>query len=254
MGRGGNGRMGGKKGGREMITVPLRDGYEMYLDDEDAWIGGLRVCLVNNKKCRVIYAIARIKGVSHLVHRLILEAPKGVRVDHRDHNGLNNVRSNLRFATNSENISNARKQNKRETTSKFKGCAWRKALGAWVVSINKNYRNIYGGSYTSEEEAARVYDALACKYHGAFACLNFPGEPLVPVDQLEKRQSNFTGYRGVTQEVRGVTTRWRATIRIKGRKIFLGKFSTAEDAARAYDKVAQRTKSNPSRYLNFSQD
>lgn len=63
-----------------------------------------------------------------------------------------------------------------------------------------------------------------------------------------RRRSNTSGFKGVGWHKRG--GRWRAQIRIKGRQIHLGHFSTAEEAARAYDDAA-RAEWGEFAYLNF---
>jgi hypothetical protein len=109
-----------------------------------------------------------------LMHRLIAGVPKGLDVDHRDHDGLNNRRDNLRWATPSQNLQNARKGP--NTSSHYKGvsfdksrrsCPWHAAIKAAGV-----YRNI--GRFTTEEEAAFAYDVAALRHFGEFACTNFP--------------------------------------------------------------------------------
>ena len=90
-------------------------------------------------------------------------------VDHRDHNGLNNRSSNLRATTSQQNQANKRKR--RNTTSKYIGVSWHRAK--WLAAIRTNGKSKHLGMFTSEEDAARCYDA-AVKERGEFAVLNFP--------------------------------------------------------------------------------
>jgi hypothetical protein len=50
------------------------------------------------------------------------------------------------------------------------------------------------------------------------------------------RRTNSSGFKGVTWHKR--TQTWRAYIRVNGRQVHIGHFSTPEDAARAYDDAA----------------
>ena len=104
-----------------------------------------------------------------LMHRYLLQANPGERVDHQDGNGLNNRRENIRKATSSQNGMNARAQV--GGSSKFKG-VWRPTR--WRAEIRVNYKTIHLGSFATEEEAAHAYDEAARRLFGEFARVNFP--------------------------------------------------------------------------------
>ena len=107
------------------------------------------------------------------MHVLIMGRPG---VDHRDGDGLNNQRSNLRFASALEQQGNRRKQRRGVTTSRFKGVYREKRcpLRPWaaVIRVSGKMRGL--GYYADEEDAARAYDAAAREVFGEFALLNFP--------------------------------------------------------------------------------
>jgi hypothetical protein len=100
-----------------------------------------------------------------LLHRLLLNASKGVEVDHRNRDGLDNRRSNLRLATRSQNRANTRAVG---GTSIYKGVT--RAGKAWQAEIACKYI----GRFPTEGAAARAYDAAAREVFGEFAYLNFP--------------------------------------------------------------------------------
>ena len=62
------------------------------------------------------------------------------------------------------------------SSSKYKGVSWNKARKKWEVQFKNNYKSVYLGAYTSEEEAARAYDKAVREHFGDYARLNFPEE------------------------------------------------------------------------------
>lgn len=106
-----------------------------------------------------------------LLHRYLLQAEPTENVDHRDGNGLNNRRENLRKASNSQNGMNMKARV--GGSSKFKG-VWRPTR--WRAEIRVDYTTIRLGSFRTEEEAARAYDDAARRLFGEFARVNFPRE------------------------------------------------------------------------------
>jgi hypothetical protein len=86
------------------------------------------------------------------------------RVDHINHNGLDNQRANLRPATNAQNAYNQRPH--QAHTSEYKGVSWHR--GKWQATINRHYI----GLFVCEEDAADAYDSAARAAFGEHAYLN----------------------------------------------------------------------------------
>jgi hypothetical protein len=118
------------------------------------------------------YDSRQTKTVS--MHREIMNAPGGLLVDHRNRDGLDNRRENLRLATYSQN--NCNKIKRKNTSSKFTGVCFNKQGKRWGVNISNKGKRIFLGYFDSEIDAAKAYDEAAKKYHGEFARLNFPEE------------------------------------------------------------------------------
>jgi hypothetical protein len=102
-----------------------------------------------------------------------MDAPADRLVDHRNNDGLDNRRDNLRLATRSQNMYNKLKT-KSKTSSRFIGVSFDKSRRKWEARIYYQGRKIWLGRFDSEIDAALAYDEAARKYHGEFARLNFP--------------------------------------------------------------------------------
>jgi hypothetical protein len=107
-----------------------------------------------------------------LMHRFILEIKDETQVDHRDGNGLNNTRSNLRKATPSQNLANRGLQS--NNRSGFKGVSYCRTRHKWLANIKHNGRSINLGRFNTKRAAAKAYDKAARSIFGEFAYLNFP--------------------------------------------------------------------------------
>jgi len=120
------------------------------------------------------YAYRGEKQKHVFMHREILNPPDNMICDHINGNTLDNRRSNLRICTRYENSLNLNM--KKNNKSGFRGVYWNKKDRRWRASIQSREK-IYLGNYETPEEAARVYNEAAKKYHGEFARLNeFPPE------------------------------------------------------------------------------
>lgn len=114
------------------------------------------------------------------MHREIMGHPPGAVVDHRNGDGLDNRRSNLRITDVRGNCTNVT-SSKLQKRGGFKGVSWNANAGKWQASIgggevkaNGKRRLLYLGLFTDPADAARAYDRAALQHFGEFAALNFP--------------------------------------------------------------------------------
>lgn len=159
-----------------MKTIPLTRGMFALVDDSDfEEVSQFR--WQAHRSRRGFYAAhteARVNGTRRriLMHRLLLGVKSGD-TDHRDGNGLNNQRDNLRVATHRQNLQ-AFQHKRAGTSSRFRGVSWHPANRKWRALIGLPGKVKHLGMFTHEEDAARAYDAAARQFFGEFASPNFP--------------------------------------------------------------------------------
>jgi len=157
-----------------MAELPLQNTYQKALVDEDI-LERLRIYKwYLNKVTGYVYGyFGNQKQKKVYLHRFILGLPdRTPAVDHADGNPLNCTRDNLRVCTIRQNAGNQRKRENVSVTSKFKGVSWEKRVSKWRATIFKNYKQIHIGTFESEEDAAKAYNAKAIEVFGEFARLN----------------------------------------------------------------------------------
>jgi len=122
---------------------------------------------------RTVYASSVIKNKNTYLHRFILDVTdQHAEIDHRDGDGLNNTRCNLRLARHSQNLANQRLSV--ANTSGYKGVVWLKVGRKWRAQTKHRGKFIDIGQFSTAVEAAHAYDAFMSNLHGDFAALNFP--------------------------------------------------------------------------------
>ncbi len=149
-----------------MIEIPLTRGYAAVIDDEHAELAGghrWRV-LVQPHTC---YAVARLprlfgKQRSLYLHRLILHAGPGERVEHVDRNGLMNCRANLRIRPVGLGAMRPGRP-----ASRQEGVEWDAGAGKWSASFDdEEGRTIRIGLYDTEWRATLRRDFVMMRGWG----------------------------------------------------------------------------------------
>ena len=106
------------------------------------------------------------KRLTIRLHRLIMGNPCNLGVDHKDGNGLNNMRCNLRLSTQSQNMQNQR--TRCDNLSGFKGVSLHKESGKFMARIKFDKKTNYLGLFATPEDAFAAYCAASKRYHGEF--------------------------------------------------------------------------------------
>lgn len=160
-----------------MKAIPLTQGKVALVDDADyEWLMQWKWCVM--KRIRhgewSYYAVRngpKLKGKRTryiLMHRELAAVEGLPLVDHRDLDGLNNQRHNLRPCTRTQNQANRRKVSK---TQRYKGVMWSPRLNKWIARITVNKRSNHIGVFTDEQAAFAAYCVAAKAAFGEFARL-----------------------------------------------------------------------------------
>lgn len=155
----------------ETTTIDLGNGTHAIIDtsDYDQVITGGPWHAHHSR--RTIYAQRNVErdgiwGTEYL-HQFLTGHPM---TDHKDSDGLNNQRANLRAATHSQNGANRRVGV--SNTSGFKG-VYSRGKGRWQAQIRQQGKRFTLGTHATAADAAMAYDRAAVRMFGEFANTNY---------------------------------------------------------------------------------
>jgi hypothetical protein len=159
--------------GAVMKEIPLTQGKVALVDDEDfEELNRFKWYARRDDRRGKYYAQRKVGPCSPIIlmHRVIIKTLDGLITDHKDGNGLNNQKTNLRKCTEAENSFN--KILMKNNTSGYKGVDFNKASNKFRARIAAFGRKICVGYFNNKTDAAIAYNQAAIKYHGEFARLN----------------------------------------------------------------------------------
>jgi len=163
-----------------MVVIPIyskKHGVKnMFIDGDDLEkIINYKLTVHNKKGSELFYVITSIKNNDKFktvgIHRIIMQCPDGMDVDHINHNPLDNRKENLRICTRSQNIMNSRKL-RNNVTSKYKGVHFQKNRKKYRSRIMVNGIRYEVGSFDKEIDALNAYNEAALKYHEKYCCIS----------------------------------------------------------------------------------
>lgn len=143
-----------------MKTIPLTQGCEAIVDDED-YEHLIQWKWYAQKGSATFYAtrdirVAPKKRKYVWMHRLLNKTPDGLLTDHINGNGLDNRKENLRTVDHQQNMINCARH--KIGSSKYRGVSWHIGNKNWMAQITVNKKNVYIGAYPTEIEAKEAYD------------------------------------------------------------------------------------------------
>lgn len=156
----------------KMKTLQLKNGKIVLIDESDhELIRNYQWYYWRNKTCEYV----KTKGLHEgeikwfYMHQLIMGTiGTKYEIDHKDRNGLNNMRSNLSIATRSDNTKNRRKH---RGASQYNGVS-QHLYGRWLARININGKQKHLGLFSNEVDAAKAYNEAAIGTGNTFYQLN----------------------------------------------------------------------------------
>jgi len=150
-----------------MKEILLSKNLNTFVDDKDfEWLSKYRWHAIKNGSGKW-YAVRREKGRTIRMHNEILKTISGFEVDHKNGDGLDNRRDNLRSATRSQNNGNS--EIYKNNTSGFKGVYWYPKKRKWRVQIQINGKRQSLGYFFDPVMASKIYNEKAKELFGEFA-------------------------------------------------------------------------------------
>lgn len=155
-----------------MKEIPLTQGKIVLVDDAD-YSALIKYKWHATKCCESWYArmsfTVRGTRIRIYMHRLLLGLDDpNILCDHKNGDGLDNQRINLRSCSKGENQRN--KKQKRKSTHKYKGIT--KFRSNWVAQLSYKNKRVHIGTFKSDIDAAKAYNAKALELFGEFAKIN----------------------------------------------------------------------------------
>lgn len=211
-------------------SIPLTQGKNALVDNEDYdFLNQWNWCVSRSPRkltedCYYVLRGIRIQGKCKniFMHRVILNAPDGMGVDHINGDGLDNRRSNLRLASQRLNCQNLHC----EMSSKYPGVHLDHNDKKWIARIWHNHKRIHLGKFENEVDAASAYQwAINQIENGKDISLNWN----------PNKTSKYKGVYWMKER-----KKWVAQIGVNYKCIYLGLFETEAEAAHAYKSAAQK--------------
>ncbi len=135
------------------MNIELTQGKTAIIDDDDYdLVKNYKWCAVTHDKGRIFYACAWVNGKRIKMHKLIMDCPQKMVIDHIDHDGLNNKRENLRQLTKRGNrwnsLPNRNSKSGLKYVTKFKD--------KWQSRVMREGKRVFLGNYDTPEEASII--------------------------------------------------------------------------------------------------
>ena len=153
-----------------IILVSSGKAQAVVSDEDFAALNAFTWHLVGGRLKRFYAGRRDADGKTIYMHRVVLNAPDGVQVDHINNDRLDNRRENLRLCNQSQN--NANSSRRRTSTNTYRGVYWDRYNRSWRAWINVGGKGRSLGYFKNEIDAAIAYNKAALDAFGEFAVPN----------------------------------------------------------------------------------
>ncbi len=147
-----------------MKTIELTQGQVALVDDEDfdrlsihSWHARWNKSTDSYYAARGVWNRDRGQMQTVMMHRVILGVVGKTQVDHKNHQTLDNTKSNLVAVDNRKNQSNLNGKQTGRFTSSYTGVSWAEPNRKWRAQIKLNGKKIHLGLFATEREASKMY-------------------------------------------------------------------------------------------------
>lgn len=147
----------------DYVIMYTTKGEPFFIDIEDFW-KVKDYCWCKNKDG---YLRGWINKKRMLLHRLIMNCPDNMVVDHINHDITDNRKNNLRILTHQQNMMNMKIH--KNNTSGASGVKWNKLIGKWTADITINNERIYLGYFENFDDAIKARKEAEQKYFGEYS-------------------------------------------------------------------------------------
>jgi len=155
------------------VMQPKKYGYDRYVYAEKR-LTNKQAAYINETYPGILKPKANGETTKNLLmHRLIMEAPHDMFVDHINRNTLDCRKENLRLCTFDQNCQNRKRRSDATKRHPYIGVS-EGPPGKFRGYTKQNGKNNYTKYYNNPKEAAIARDRLVKEAYGEFACLNFP--------------------------------------------------------------------------------
>jgi hypothetical protein len=150
------------------MEIYTKSGQVIYIDNEDYYLVKDRVWHITKAgyAANTLKKRERTSARVLLMHRLIMQAPANMEVDHVNGNPLDNRKENMRLCTHHQNMMN--KATYKNNKSGYKGVSWHKPSSKWVARIKSGEKYLHLGLFHDVKDAYNAYLIAAKHVHQGF--------------------------------------------------------------------------------------
>lgn len=176
-----------------------------------------------------------------ILHRLLTNAPKGVKVDHKNHNTLDNRSENLRLSTSIENGQN-REKAQADSKTGIRGIHWDERLKKWIAQATINREKIYLGTFSEILKAQEAVELFRSKYMPFSNECNEQIKEININEVKEFAKQIRNSYKFGKSGIRGIhwhkkTQKWQVAFLVNGKKKYFGLYNTIDEAKKRLEEV-----------------